>query len=87
MSLHGQLKQSKRGTVMDAFRKLPEGDGLVLLCTDVASRGLDIPKVDWIVQASAPLDTRRYLHRVGRTARGVDGKGSAILALLPHETQ
>jgi len=55
-----------------------------LLCTDVAARGLDIPKVDWIIQFDPPDDPRDYIHRVGRTARA--GKaGKSLLFLLPSE--
>lgn len=56
-----------------------------MLCTDVAARGLDIPKVDWIVQYDPPDDPREYIHRVGRTARGAGGKGKALLFLMPEE--
>ena len=47
--------------------------------------GLDIPSVDWIVQYDPPEDPNEYIHRVGRTARGVDGEGRALLFLLPSE--
>lgn len=56
----------------------------ILLCTDVAARGLDIPRVDWIIQFDPPDDPRDYIHRVGRTARA--GKvGKSLLFLLESE--
>lgn len=51
----------------------------------VAARGLDIPAVDWIVQYDPPDDPREYIHRVGRTARGENGQGRALLFLMPEE--
>lgn len=56
-----------------------------MVCTDVAARGLDIPKVDWIVQYDPPDDPKEYIHRVGRTARGAGGTGKALMFLLPEE--
>lgn len=82
MSIHGQKKQSARSTTFYQFCQAESG---ILLCTDVAARGLDIPKVDWIVQYDAPDDPKEYIHRVGRTARGATGKGEALLFLLPEE--
>ena len=55
-----------------------------MLCTNVAARGLDIPRVDWIIQYDPPDDPRDYIHRVGRTARA--GKvGKSLLFLLESE--
>ena len=56
-----------------------------MLCTDVAARGLDIPAVDWIVQFDPPLDIKEYIHRVGRTCRGFNSTGKALLFLLQEE--
>merc|ERR1712087_814657 len=47
--------------------------------------GLDIPKVDWIVQYDPPDEPKEYIHRVGRTARGASGVGKALLFLMPEE--
>lgn len=46
---------------------------------------MDFPKVDWIVQFDPPDDPDDYIHRVGRTARGADGAGKALLFIYPHE--
>ncbi|KAG6891411.1 ATP-dependent RNA helicase [Termitomyces sp. T32_za158] len=77
----GKQKQQKRTNTFFEFINAPSG---ILLCTDVAARGLDIPKVDWIVQYDPPDDPRDYIHRVGRTARA--GKvGKSLLFLLESE--
>ena len=47
--------------------------------------GLDIPKVDWIIQYDPPDDPKEYIHRVGRAARGASGTGRALLFLIPSE--
>jgi ATP-dependent RNA helicase DDX18/HAS1 len=83
MDIHGNQKQQKRTTTFFQFCKQDKG---ILLCTDVAARGLDIPAVDWIVQYDPPDDPREYIHRVGRTGRGVATAGRALLFLLPEET-
>ncbi len=80
--IHGKQKQQKRTTTFFQFCKQETG---ILLCTDVAARGLDIPDVDWIVQYDPPDDPKEYIHRVGRTARGTNTIGRALLFLLPEE--
>ncbi|MEW5303369.1 MAG: hypothetical protein WDW36_006070 [Sanguina aurantia] len=80
--IHGKQKQQKRTTTFFEFCQAETG---ILLCTDVAARGLDIPAVDWIIQYDPPDDPREYIHRVGRTARGKEGRGRALLLLLPEE--
>ncbi|XP_078442435.1 P-loop containing nucleoside triphosphate hydrolases superfamily protein [Wolffia australiana] len=82
--IHGKQKQQKRTTTFFDFCKAEKG---ILLCTDVAARGLDIPAVDWIVQYDPPDDPKEYIHRVGRTARGEGGRGHALLFLIPEELQ
>lgn len=80
--LHGNMTQKERTDVFKTFRSATSG---VLLCTDVASRGLDLPMVDWIVQYTAPATAADYVHRVGRTAR-VGAEGSSMIMLCPSES-
>ncbi|XP_021377360.1 ATP-dependent RNA helicase HAS1-like isoform X2 [Mizuhopecten yessoensis] len=82
MCIHGKQKQQKRTQTFFQFCNATEA---ILLCTDVAARGLDIPRVDWIVQFDPPDDPKEYIHRVGRTARGDGGIGHALLILRPEE--
>ncbi|XP_005858805.2 PREDICTED: ATP-dependent RNA helicase DDX18 [Myotis brandtii] len=82
LAIHGRQKQNKRTTTFFQFCNADTG---ILLCTDVAARGLDIPEVDWIVQYDPPDDPKEYIHRVGRTARGLNGRGHALLILRPEE--
>ncbi|XP_059666792.1 DEAD-box ATP-dependent RNA helicase 18 isoform X2 [Cornus florida] len=81
ISLHGQMKQNAREKALALFTSLSSG---ILLCTDVAARGLDIPGVDCIVQYDPPQNPDVFVHRVGRTAR-MGRQGSAIVFLLPNE--
>jgi superfamily II DNA/RNA helicase len=64
--LHGNVPQQVRKTVYQQFCEASKG---ILLCTDVAARGLDLPNVDWILQYDPPCETADYVHRIGRTAR------------------
>ncbi|KAK6157979.1 hypothetical protein DH2020_005293 [Rehmannia glutinosa] len=82
--IHGKQKQQKRTSTFFEFCEAKKG---ILLCTDVAARGLDIPAVDWIVQYDPPDEPKEYIHRVGRTARGEGAKGNALLFLIPEELQ
>eukprot|EP00329_Picozoa_sp_Boothbay-MS584-11_P006367 54584_2 len=79
VDLHGKQKQHKRTTT---FFEFCNSKHAIMLCTDVAARGLDIPAVDWIIQFDPPDDPREYIHRVGRTARGEKGsrQGAAVFA-------
>lgn len=64
--LHGQMGQSKRLGALNKFRAKTRS---ILLATDVASRGLDIPHVDIVINFDIPNHSKDYIHRVGRTAR------------------
>ena len=81
LAIHGKQKQAKRTSTFFEFCNSSKG---ILICTDVAARGLDIPAVDWIIQYDPPDDCSEYIHRVGRTARA-GGSGKALLFLLETE--
>ncbi|XP_068442532.1 nucleolar RNA helicase 2 [Clinocottus analis] len=65
-SLHGDIPQKQREVTLKGFRN---GVFEVLVATNVASRGLDIPEVDLVIQCSPPKDVESYIHRSGRTGR------------------
>lgn len=83
LCLHGGMNQLRRLAVYDIFC---QKENVVLFATDLASRGLDIPAVDWVVQIDCPEDVTTYIHRVGRTARYANS-GEAVLVLTPHEEE
>jgi ATP-dependent RNA helicase DeaD len=72
LPLSGELAQAQRVRTLDAFRKRP---GSVLVATDVAARGLDVPDVRLVVHTAPPMDAQVYTHRSGRTGRaGLQGR-------------
>jgi ATP-dependent RNA helicase DDX31/DBP7 len=78
--LHGSLQQSLRTSTLAHFTK--NNDAAVLIATDVASRGLDLPNVDLVVEFDPAFAREDHLHRIGRTARaGRDGR--ACIFLMP----
>ncbi|XP_049547905.1 probable ATP-dependent RNA helicase CG8611 isoform X1 [Anopheles darlingi] len=81
--LHGRMSQVERSSVFQEFRK---AKAAVLLCTDVAARGIDVPAVDLVVQYHAPQILADYVHRVGRTARAGQS-GKAVLFIEPAEVE
>ena len=81
VSIHGQMK-NKRNEIFDRFQTMHDG---ILICTDVMSRGIDIPKVDWVVQYDPPSSAEAFVHRCGRTAR-IGNIGNALIFLLPNES-
>eukprot|EP00736_Rhodelphis_marinus_P014049 Rmarinus@m.21159 len=75
--LNGQMPQAKR---LGALNKFKEGTRSILLATDVASRGLDIPSVDVVINYDIPENSKDYIHRVGRTARA--GRSGRAVSLV-----
>ena len=75
--IHGDLRQSKRDRVINSFRK---GLKRILIATDVAARGLDIPLIQHVINFDLPQVPEDYIHRIGRTARaGSDGSALTFL--------
>ncbi|KAH8809034.1 P-loop containing nucleoside triphosphate hydrolase protein [Xylogone sp. PMI_703] len=82
--LHGSLAQNVRTATLKSFTESKEP--CVLICTDVASRGLDLPNMDYVIEYDPPFSAEEHLHRVGRTARaGRDGR--ALIFLLPGDEE
>lgn len=79
--IKGKQKQEKHTSTFFEFRNAHNG---ILLSTNVAARGLDIPEVNWIIQYDPPDDPRDYIYRVGRTARA-ENSGKSLLFLMPSE--
>ncbi|NXX91908.1 DDX31 helicase, partial [Centropus bengalensis] len=83
LRLHGNMEQEERTEIFQEFVQSKTG---ILLCTDVAARGLDLPQVTWIVQYNAPASPAEYIHRIGRTAR-IGCHGNSLLVLVPSEAE
>lgn len=77
LPIHGQMSQPKR---LAALSKFKAGERPILVATDVASRGLDIPHVDLVLNFDVPMNSKDYVHRVGRTARA--GRSGRALTLV-----
>ncbi|KAJ5774509.1 hypothetical protein N7457_009405 [Penicillium paradoxum] len=76
--IHGQMSQSARLGALGKFRSKSRE---ILVATDVAARGLDIPSVDVVLNYDLPSDSKTYIHRVGRTARaGKSGKAISLVS-------
>ncbi|CAM0907200.1 unnamed protein product [Alopecurus aequalis] len=83
LSISGQMSQDKR---LGALNKFKAKDFNVLICTDVASRGLDIQGVDVVINYDIPMNSKDYVHRVGRTARAGQS-GYAVSLVNQYEGQ
>ncbi|CAD5116769.1 unnamed protein product [Dimorphilus gyrociliatus] len=75
---------SKKGNRFNSFEQFGKEVSAVLLCTDVMARGVDIPKIDWVIQYDPPTSASNFIHRAGRTAR-IGNYGSSLILLLPSE--
>ncbi|KAL7285961.1 hypothetical protein ACG7TL_001076 [Trametes sanguinea] len=80
MGLHGDMSQSAR---MDALQQFKSGASTLLVATDVAARGLDIPNVSAVINYTFPLTIEDYIHRIGRTGRG--GKSGKSITFFTGE--
>jgi ATP-dependent RNA helicase DeaD len=80
-AIHGDIGQAQRERVLDSFRA---GRTRLLIGTDVAGRGLDIPAVSHVINYDLPPDAEVYVHRIGRTGRAGQG-GTALTLVTPRE--
>lgn len=83
LPLHASMEQKQRLKNLEKFRDSPDG---LLLATDVAARGLDIPKVGHVVHYQVPRTAETYVHRSGRTARQTQS-GASVLLVSVEETR
>src|SRR5437899_10015480 len=82
-ALHGDMDQPARTAALDSFRK---GEVTLLIASDVAARGLDIPAVSHIFNFDVPHHPDDYVHRIGRTGRA-GRSGTAITIVAPADTR
>lgn len=80
-AIHGDLRQNKRDKVIAAFRSKKYR---ILVATDVAARGLDIPHIEHVINYDLPHCAEDYIHRIGRTARA-GAEGSALNLVTPSD--
>lgn len=81
--LHGQMSQNKRLAALNKFKAKARS---ILISTDVASRGLDIPHVDVVINLDIPTHSKDYIHRVGRTARA-GRSGKAVTFVTQYDVE
>jgi len=82
-TIHGDLRQKKRDQVMRDFRK---GLFRIMVATDVAARGLDVPEIRHVINYNLPQCPEDYVHRIGRTARN-GAEGAALNLVSPSENK
>jgi len=81
--IHGELRQKRRDNTIKAFRN---NKFRVLVATDVAARGLDIPHIAHVINYDLPQVAEDYIHRIGRTARA-GAEGEALCLIAPHDEE
>ena len=81
-AMHSDLEQAKREEVMREFKN---GNIDILVATDVVARGIDINDISLVINFDIPHDPEDYIHRIGRTARGLNDRGLAITFVSPEE--
>ena len=79
-AIHSDKTQNQRTRALDGFRR---GEVRVLVATDIASRGIDVPEVSCVINMELPLETESYVHRIGRTARA--GESGAAISFVTSE--
>ena len=83
LAIHGGLPQNKRTSVMKSFHS---NETYILICTDIAARGLDIPNVSHVYNYDIPKTSTEYIHRIGRTARaGKEGKAVSLVSSRDYD--
>ena len=80
-AIHSDKTQNQRTRALDGFRR---GEVRVLVATDIASRGIDVPEVSCVINTEIPLELESYVHRIGRTARAGES-GAAITFVTPED--
>lgn len=81
IAIHGDLRQNQRARIIDNFRNKKYR---ILVATDVAARGLDIPHIEHVINYDLPQCAEDYIHRIGRTARA-GAKGETVCLLTPAD--
>ena len=84
VAVHGDISQSQRTAAVEKFKS---GEVPLLIATDVAARGLDIPDVEAVINYSFPLTTEDYVHRIGRTGRAGKTGRQIVYAMRPNRVR
>ncbi len=83
LAIHSDKTQAQRTRALEGFRR---GEVRVLVATDIASRGIDVPDISTVINLDMPLEVESYVHRIGRTARAGES-GQAVSFVASEERQ